>query len=218
MGKIKKKTTTNKPTTNKPRSGRGGLTSKSASSDLAQEPRPISYDCDYYYNLLRIQSSTAKLIADIRWNFIKEIKPNTILDFGCGCSFFKAFAPPNVQVDTYDIMPVPATGITREEYDVVCFFDCLEHVDWANAPDKKMEEAFQMGKHIFITVPILPMGKSFRTWKHRKPGEHLHRFVTYDAVIYFFTKRGLKLVKAGMPECPPREDITSFLFKKICKN
>ena len=215
MGKIKKKTTTNKPTTNKPRSGRGGLTSKSASSDLAQEPRPISYDCDYYYNLLRIQSSTAKLIADIRWDFIKEIKPNTVLDFGCGCSFFKAFAPPNVQVDTYDIMAVPTTGITRDEYDVVCLFDVLEHHDHNKSPDEMMEKAIQMGNYVSISIPILPIGTSFRTWVHNKKNEHLYRFKTMDATEYFFKKRGFKLIKISKAECIIRRDIVSFLFKKI---
>jgi len=195
---------------------RGELTFKSANSVLP-DPRQISYDCNYYYNLLRIQSSTAKLIADIRWDFIKEIEPKTVLDFGSGCGFFKAFAPPNVQVDTYDIMPIPTTGITRKEYDLVCLFDCIEHVKWDTNPDKKMNKVIQMGKHIFVTVPILPFEKKFSSWKHNKPGEHLWRFKTYDSVIHFFWERGFFLLKAGLPECPPREDITSFLFKK-CKS
>ena len=177
----------------------------------------VSYSCDYYHNLLRIQSSTAKLIADIRWDFVKDINAKTVLDYGCGVSFFKAFALPSVKVDNYDIMPIPMTGITRQGYDLVCFFDVLEHHDHNKTPDKGIEEAIQMGNYVAIVVPILPIGQDFKTWKHNKKGEHLYRFNTMDAVEHFFRQRGFELVKISKAECVLRQDIVSFLFRK-CKS
>ena len=177
----------------------------------------IKYDCDYFFNLLRIQSATAKIIADIRWSFVVEINPLSVLDYGCGCGFFKAFAPPQVVVNTFDIMPVPQSGIMRQGYSLVTFWDVLEHIDWEHAPDKGIEEAIQMGNYVAITVPILPLGKDFKKWKHNKKGEHLHRFKTMDAVEHFFKQRGFELVKISKAECILRQDIVSFLFKK-CKS
>ncbi len=180
----------------------------------------IKYDAQYYYNLLKIQTHTAKLICDIRWEFIRPFIvpqnwPPVILDYGCGVGWFAAYKPVNVLVDTFDIMPIPQTGIQYEHYDMVTMWDVLEHVDWENAPDIGIEEVLKKTNYVATTIPILPLGKDFDTWKHKKDGEHLHRFKTLDLVIYFFNIRGFKLEQISTCECPPREDVYSFLFKKI---
>lgn len=182
----------------------------------------IKYDLDYYYNLLRIHAGTAEKICKIRWEFLlnnlsfKDFDDESliVLDYGCGPGFMKAFAPDNVLVDTFDILPVPQTGIRSDEYDIVMLYDVLEHIDWKNNPDYSIENILKKTKYVVVSVPILPDEKSFDTWKHNKPGEHLTRFRGSEHVLNFFNDRNLKCVELSDVECPPREDIVSFLFKK----
>lgn len=174
----------------------------------------MRYDRDYYYNLLRMQAEHAQHISDVRWAFVHECGAKTVLDYGCGVGFFKAFAPSNIEVDTYDIGPYVMTGIKHKKYDLACLWDVIEHVDWKRNPDMNIESTLMKAKYVAVTVPILPVGKKLKDWKHWKPKEHLIRFKSIDHVISFFKKRGFKLVKMADIENPPREDIYNFLFKR----
>jgi hypothetical protein len=171
------------------------------------------YDIEYFYNMLRMYAPTAKQICEARWTFVCQDLgnwPKTVLDYGSGCGFFKAFAPKGVQVDTYDIMHVPQTGITRETYDLVTLWDVLEHI-----PNlMELEPIFKRAMWAGITVPIKPPGLAWSEYKHFKPGEHIHHFQRdyLEAVMDLF---GFTLVREGTPECPPREMIGSFLFKRV---
>jgi len=172
----------------------------------------VQYDYRYFYNMLRLYSSSAESICKKRWDFVAESGARTVLDFGSGCGFFKAFAPEGVEVDTFDIMPVPQTGITREKYDLVTFWDVLEHIP--NLMD--LEETFAKTKWVGITVPIKPENVAWESYRHFKPGEHIHHFQKdyLSAVMRLF---GFELVKDGNPECPPREMIGSFLYMRAAK-
>jgi hypothetical protein len=172
------------------------------------------YNLDYFENMLRMYSRSAQHISEIRWDFIKDCG-NVILDYGCGCGWFRAFRPKEKTVDSFDVGGYPQLGIRHEKYDCVCFWDVLEHVDWKRNPDKHIEEMFKITKYVALTVPILPEGQDPNTWKHTKEGEHLTRFEKINEVIEFFKKRKFKIIKVGSPECPPRLDIYSFVFKRI---
>jgi hypothetical protein len=159
-------------------------------------------------------SSSAEQINKVRWDFVSEVHPKLVLDYGCGCGFFKAYAPIGVVVDTFDIIPIPQTGILHEYYDLVTFWDVLEHENWGNLernPDLAMDKLFDRTNFVALTVPILPTQKDFITWKHRKPDEHKFYF-SIDILNRFFSVRGFFLIKSGFPECPPREDIYSALY------
>jgi hypothetical protein len=159
--------------------------------------------------MLRVYSRTAGHICKIRWDFVKEIDPKSVLDYGSGCGFFKAFAPQGILVDTYDIMPVPITGINQDRYDLVTFWDVLEHI-----PDfSVIVPVLSLCDHVAITVPVKPDDMEWKDFKHYKPLEHIHHF-TDDSLISLMETFGFKLIKAATPECPPREYIHSFLFKK----
>ena len=126
-----------------------------------------------------MNSGSAKNIFKIRWDFVEEVDAQTVLDYGCGCNFLSVFQPHGVDVDSFDIGHIdegvlyPQTGIIRDEYDLVCFFDVLEHVDWENDPDKLMEEAIRKATWVVLSIPMRPENKPMETWKHYKPREHL---------------------------------------------
>jgi hypothetical protein len=173
------------------------------------------YDVDYYYNMLKMYAKSGEQIAKIRWDFIGEyILPSSrILDFGSGLGFFAAHAPEEINVDTCDVGPYVTTGIRHDRYDVLCLWDVLEHL-----PDFScIHEHLCKVQFVAITVPMLPEGKELLTWKHFKPNEHLHYFTnhTLDALfkVYGFTR-----VKDGYPECPPREDIISVVYRREIEN
>jgi len=168
----------------------------------------MKYDEDYYYNLLKMQSEHAEHISEIRWKFVKECRVRYVLDYGSGVGFFKAFAPPQVYVDTYDIGPYVTTGINRDVYDLVCLWDVLEHISHI---DDQMSNLFGKTRHVALTIPMLPKKKDMKIWKHFKPAEHLHFFddKTLDAL---FDRYGFERIKSGYPECPPREDVESILY------
>lgn len=170
----------------------------------------IRYGIDYYEGLLRIQSKTAEDIAKVRWEWIAHLRPKYVLDYGSGAGFFRAYRPEGVDVDSYDIAPqVPQTGITRDCYDVICFFDVLEHVaDWAD-----LDHVLKKTKYLAGTVPILQNGKDLFAWKHYKPGEHFH-YWNEDGFEKEMNKIGFEKMAHGWPECPPRVDILSFQYRR----
>jgi hypothetical protein len=176
----------------------------------------IKYDENYYYNLLKIQASTARDVMTKRYTFImdnidfrsEEDEQLTLLDYGCGIGAMKSFAPGGWDVDTFDIMPVPQTGIKRQRYDVITMYDVLEHI-----PDfKEVEPILKKGDYVVISVPVKPPDVPWQGYKHFKPSEHLHYF-TDDLLEHMFKHMGFKLIAKGMPECPPREYINSYIFK-----
>jgi len=172
----------------------------------------MKYDLNYWEKMLRQNSSTAETISRIRWNFVQEIKPQIVLDFGSGPGWFRAFRPSYVEeMDTYDIAPWPQTGIRHERYELITFWDSLEHVKDLNS----LNDLFSRTKYIALSIPIRPIGIQLKKWKHYKPGEHYHYF-TVKSLQAFFNSKGFKMIKHGWPEveCGIREDIGSFIFKR----
>lgn len=169
----------------------------------------IKYDTSYYFKMLRQYAKSGEIIANLRWDFVFDCKAHTVLDYGSGLGFFSACAPEDVHVDSYDIGPFVTTGIRREKYDLLCLWDVLEHL-----PDFTcLDELLRFTNFVALTVPMLPQGKELLSWKHFKPGEHLHYFTneTLDAIFKIY---GFSRLKAGYPECPPREDILSVVYQK----
>ena len=179
----------------------------------------IQYDKTYYDNLKKQHSGTAKIINEIRWNFVKEIPFEFVLDYGCGCGELSIYIPSDrkIVVDSYDIgflngEQYPQTGISRSNYDLIFFNDVIEHVDWGNRPDKNIINSFKITKYICVSIPVWKGIGDIKLWKHYKPGEHLTYFNEQE-VIKFFKEKNMMLIKSGYPECPPRQDIFSAIFK-----
>jgi 2-polyprenyl-3-methyl-5-hydroxy-6-metoxy-1,4-benzoquinol methylase len=170
----------------------------------------MKYDINYYEKMLREYSATAERICHIRWDWVMTVNPNTVLDYGCGCGWFRAWRPKGVQVDSYDIADYPQTGMKFKMYDVVCFWDVLEHI-----PDfSKVEPVLALARNSVVTVPIYHGEAMLDKWVHFKPTEHIHYF-TDKTLVALFGKYGFDLVRHGDPECPPRKDVKTFLFSKL---
>lgn len=173
------------------------------------------YGQKYYDLMLRQNSKSAETISKIRWDFVSKVSPKVVIDFGCGAGFFRAFAPKDVIVDTYDIFPeIAQTGIRHTKYDLLTMWDVFEHI-----PHDEMDllsELLKATKYVALSVPVLPKGTSLFDWKHFKPGEHLYQF-TPQSLEDIFRDFGFKKIKDGYPEtkCGIREDIYSVIFQKV---
>lgn len=179
---------------------------------------PFNYDENYYENLLEMYAGSMERISNIRWQFIASVEPGLVLDYGSGNNAFTLFKPDDVIVDSFDIGMIgnakyPQTGIRHDKYDLICLWDVLEHVDWECSTDEAMLEAISKVKHLAATIPVLPNGNKLEDWKHYKPGEHLIYF-TANSFMNFIESLGFTTIKCGQPECPPRTDIHSFLFRR----
>lgn len=153
--------------------------------------------------------------------------PRRILDVGYGNGSFLAAAATTVEYCAgFDISPYPvpagcvrAESIDRDEYDVITFFDSLEHFDDINIV------ASLKCKYVFISVPWCPT-KDYRSaeflgWYHRRPNEHLWHFDD-DSLRAFFDSCGFDCVMSAPiedairknPAVAPRPNILTALFKK----
>lgn len=188
--------------------------SEASSQGSSNTARGTIYDLAYAERMLRANAMSGQLIACIRWAFVAPaLKMNsrpTVLDYGAGLGFFRAWRPDGVEVDTYDLNPhCPQTGLKRERYDLICLWDVLEHI----ADDAEIAKLLSRGKWVAISIPIRPAGVPRELWKHTKPGEHVREF-TVESLIAFMAQHRYDLVAHGTPECPPRVDIQTFLFRK----
>ena len=168
------------------------------------------YNLDYYEEMLKRNSKSAERIAKIRWKFVSQLNPKLVLDYGSGCGWFRAYRPPEVVVDTYDIGEYPQTGILHKYYSLVCFCDVLEHLTSLS----EVDNVLKMAEFIAISVPIKPDKQPLATWKHFKPGEHLNYF-SESSLKDIFLKYNFRCLIKGHPECPPRQDILSIIFQKV---
>ena len=168
------------------------------------------YDIEYYEKMLRKNSKTAEKISLIRWKFVSLIKPHTVLDYGSGVGWFRAYRPYNVEVDSYDIGKFPQTGILRDNYDLICFWDVFEHL-----PNLVViEDTINLANFVALSIPIKPLSQPISSWVHFKPGEHLNYF-TEESLNAIFNNYGFKRLVKASPECPPRKDILSLIYERI---
>jgi len=152
-------------------------------------------------------------------------KPTKILDVGYGNGDFlktaSSIIPECCGADIPPAYPLPKNirfveDIYDEEYDVVCFFDSLEHFD--NIYDIKSLKT----KYVFISVPWCHYISDawFESWKHRKEDEHLWHF-DLESLRKFFESLGYEYISHSSIEDSIRKpiddlpNILTALFKKI---
>lgn len=184
----------------------------------------ISYSSKY-----NEYGENGRLLAHMRLGFllasIKKI-PNSILDIGYGNGDFlnaclKCISSCNgTDISNYplseNINKLDFKDIFKKHFDVICFFDSLEHFENINfIRDLNCN-------YIFITLPWCHFKSKewFEKWKHRRPDEHLWHF-NKNAMINFFKENGYEPVNCGISfEDTIRKDkrynpnILTGIFKK----
>jgi hypothetical protein len=151
-------------------------------------------------------------------------KPSKVLDVGYGNGDFIDCAKNFIEdVGGFDISgyEVPdgcrfVNDIYGEEFDVVCFFDVLEHFDDIYEIDSLK------AKHICISVPECHYlsDEWFKDWKHRRPDEHLWHF-DKESLENFMNELGYELMLYSNIEDIIRKptldktNILSGVFKKL---
>lgn len=133
--------------------------------------------------------------------------PKSIFDYGYGNgSFLEVCQESGIESFGTDISnyPIPSncTFINPEEiknhsFDVLCFFDCLEHIE-----DLSFLGDIQ-ANYIYISLPWCHQeslgDKWFDEWKHKKPNEHLHHF-SENALKNYMSRYGYDCISVGNPE------------------
>jgi hypothetical protein len=151
---------------------------------------------------------------------------DSLLDVGYGNGDFlkigSKIIPHCTGSDIAPAYPLPnqiktTNDIYRDKYDVVCFFDSLEHFDDIYEI-KKLNT-----KYIYIAVPLCHYisDEWFKNWKHRRENEHLWHF-NLESLTAFFADIGYKILNHSHLEDIIRTrydknlpNILSAVFKKI---
>jgi hypothetical protein len=183
----------------------------------------ITYDADYiknsYYKYPK-SLSMGYLRLGYLIGSIGHI-PTSILDVGYGSGdFLKVCKEIIPECYGYDITTLPppegtkqVTSLTDKHYDVVTFFDVLEHF-------KDIYEICNIKcNYICISLPWCHYYSDewFTNWKHRRPNEHLHHF-NDKSLISFFKKIGFNYLNFTEIEDTIRKgenkNILTAVFKK----
>jgi SAM-dependent methyltransferase len=163
----------------------------------------VSYDAAYahQYDLRPVRQ-----LSDLRWEFIQSRLrlpvASRVLDVGYGNgAFLKRARAADMAIFGIDLhsedFGIPVVGFeTRQDYDLVCFFDSLEHFpDFA--PILHLSTRF-----VVVSIPNTPdfILTTPRKWRHFKPGEHLHYFsrASLDALMLSWGFR--ERLADGFPE------------------
>jgi len=143
---------------------------------------------------------------------IKKI-PTSILDVGYGNGdFLKVCSQviPKCYGNDVSTYPLPdgveyVSDITSTYFDVISFFDVLEHFeDISFVQNLKCE-------HVLISIPWCHNlnDEWFKSWKHRRPDEHLWHF-DLAALTAFFKESGFSLVTSSSLEDTIRTPVDSL--------
>jgi len=133
--------------------------------------------------------ATTEPMSYLRLGFLKSFCPKgKLLDVGYGNgSFVKATLKAgfdaygnDVHHADYGVREMALAG--NEQWDVVTFFDSLEHF-----PDfKPVRDLARRAKWLLISFPNRPrFFPRNRDWKHYRPGEHLHYFTLCSLASLF---------------------------------
>jgi SAM-dependent methyltransferase len=139
----------------------------------------MCYDAGYAH---QYDHRPVKEMSRLRWDFIQSYlglsHGSRILDVGYGNgAFLKHARAAGMAIHGIDLhaedFDVPVVDFaTPLEFDLICFFDSLEHFP-------SFEPVLGLkARNVVVSVPNPPgcLLTAPRSWRHFKPGEHLHYF------------------------------------------
>jgi hypothetical protein len=162
--------------------------------------KTIEYSKDYVINSYDRYGELSNYISYLRYGYliatIKKI-PDSILDFGYGNGSFLNVCKKTIQncygydVGEYDVPDgcKRIDNIFEKHFDVISFFDSLEHVNDTYFLDKLN------CNHIIISIPECHYFSDewFYNWKHRRENEHIWHFNQYS-LEKFMGSQGFKAI------------------------
>ena len=187
----------------------------------------IAKTCHYFYYYNSFDETP---MNELRYNLMtKDMKKEklSILDFGYGSgSFLQLCSELGNQCYGYDIADTELSygkkinDIFEYKYDIVTFFDSLEHcedIEFIKNVDTE---------YILISVPWCHWKEEgdewFMNWKHRKPNEHLYHF-DESSLLKFMKRMGYSCIRINNFEdeirkpVDHRKNILTGLFKNMKK-
>lgn len=187
----------------------------------------IEYDSNYIDVSYNTYGNLVDNMSNLRLGYLLgaiQYTPNSILDVGYGNgSFLKTCTSiiPNCYGNDISGYSLPdkctfIDDIYQHEFDVVCFFDVLEHFD--DIYDIKNLKT----KYIFISVPQYHdiSDEWFENWKHRRPNEHLYHF-NLESLTNFMNELNYKLIASSNIEdiirtpVDEKTNILTCIYEKI---
>jgi len=185
------------------------------------------YDVHYVNESYNLYGDKVTNMSYLRLGFmigaIKE-KINSILDVGYGNGSFLKICTEHINEcfgNDISEYPLPENcefidNIFENNFDVVCFFDSLEHFDDIEFVSKLKT------KYIFISLPWCHYHSDewFEHWKHRRVDEHLYHF-NDKSLKNFMLRMGYECILMSNIEDSIRKPISkdynilSGVFKKI---
>ena len=189
----------------------------------------INYNLDYIKNSYNNYGTKVDNMSYLRYGYLVGILPNvinSILDVGYGNGSFLSVCKKKIDkcygtdISGYMIPDgcsfIDSNEIFNRHFDVVCFFDSLEHFDDIYFLDKLNCD------YIFISLPECHYisDKWFDDWKHRRVDEHLWHF-NKKSLSSFMHGQGFELVNYSNIEdiirtpIDENPNILTGVFKKI---
>ena len=158
-----------------------------------------TYDYDYVNSSYNQYGEKGSQMAGLRLGYLVSklgYWPKSILDVGYGNGDFLKICKNKIDSYGNDISgyPVPQ-GVTFVEnifdrhYDVICFFDVLEHFEKIDFVQNLKCD------YIFLSLPWCHnfSDEWFSNWKHRRPDEHLWHF-DEKSIKNFFNEMGYEMI------------------------
>jgi hypothetical protein len=189
-----------------------------------QKNTPINYDTKYVKNRYDTYGELANYMGYLRLGYIVGGLgriPESVLDVGYGNGAFLKVCT-NIIPDCYgnDItgygLPKGCSfveDITSKHFDVITFFDSLEHFSDINIVGKLK------CNYVVISVPWCHYYNDlwFENWKHRRPNEHLFHF-NEKSLANFMSSYQFELINYTHLEDTIRKgeqkNILSAIFRK----
>jgi hypothetical protein len=151
-------------------------------NDVIHQDNPNIIQYNVPYLLTRPQGNDNNTISFLRLGFIIGSigeMPSSICDVGYGSGDFLIICEDfikdrsGIEINGWKLPPGCKKGSYLLYYDVMTFFDVLEHF-----PTLDFIKSLQC-KYLVISVPSCNYGEDdewFSQWNHRKPNEHLWHF------------------------------------------
>jgi hypothetical protein len=196
---------------------------------------PIEYGAEYLENYTSL-ATTPMGIKLAQWrrayaeSWGKNCRHgNKFLDFGCGWSPIIASCAVSPELmgtwngtDCNELIAdlehmknrwIPPNRLVLDQYDVVCFFDVIEHL----RNYKSILKQIAVGNAIVITVPCYDWKNlpDITSWRHYKPSEHF-LYGSCKGWIAEIKKNGFELLDhTTFESAMGRLDSHTFAFRRV---